>query len=194
VIPKLNLVSALAALVFFFLPWTSIECRGERMVTQTGLQVITGSGKIEQRAQQGSLRLNARSDQSLGHSYLVAAALIAILGSLLMSFASLIAGRKDLDHGCGILSALALVCLLLQAAIGFPADKAIRDDILKPPAPKDAGIQIDLGELGQALGQEVLANIRVRPMPGFYATLAALALPTLILGNAFLDRIKAKES
>ena len=193
VIPKLNLVSALAALVFFFLPWVSIECRGERMVTQTGLQMLTGSGTVAGQINQGGLKVSADKKESLGHSYLGAAALVAILGALLMAFASLIAGRKDLDRGCSALCAVALVCLLIQVSLGFPAEKAIRDDLLKPPPSEGPAVNIDLGGLGETLQKEVLASIRVRPIPWFYWELAALAIPTLILGNAFLDRIKAKE-
>jgi hypothetical protein len=191
-IPKLNLVSALAALVFFFLPWVSIECRGERMVTQTGLQMLTGSGTVEQ-VNQGGFKVNAEKKESLRPSYLGAAALVAILGALLMAFASLIAGRKDLDRGCGTLCAVALVCLLIQVSLGFPAEKAIREDLLKPPSSEGPTVNIDLGEMGQMLQKEVFASIRVRPIPWFYWELAALAIPVLILGNAFLDRIKAKE-
>ena len=192
-IPKLNLVSALAALVFFFLPWVSIECRGERMARQTGVQMIIGSATATDR---GKHEQNEFSDEreSLGHSYLGAAALVAILGALLMAFASLLVGRRDLDRGCGTLCAVALLCLLIQVSVGFPAGKAIREDILKPPSSKGARVNIDLGEMGQTLQKEVLASIRVSPMPWFYWELAALALPTLVLGNALLDRIKAKES
>lgn len=188
-IPKLNLVSALAALVFFFLPWVSIECRGERMATQTGLQMVIGSGTPENRTRQGVLEVDEEEMQSLGHSYLAAVALIAIIGALLMALASLIVGRRDLDHGCGVLCAAALVCLVLQFSFGFPAQKAIRDDLLKP---RSGGLTIDI-PLGEAAQKEVLDSIRVIPLPWFRWELAALALPTLILGNAFLDRIKAKE-
>jgi hypothetical protein len=193
VIPKLNLVSALAALVFFFLPWVSIECRGERMATQTGVQMLIGSATATQRSKDKQVKF-ADEGESLGHSYLGAIALVAVAGALLMSFAALIAGRRDLDHGCGVLCAVALVCLLLQLSFGFPAERAIREDILKPPSSEGVTMNIDLGEMGQTLQKEVLAGIRVAPLPWFYWELAALALPTLVLGNALLDRIKAKES
>ena len=193
VIPKLNLVSALAALVFLFLPWVSIECRGERMATQTGVQMIIGSATASNSAKDKQIKFSDEGE-SLGHSYLGAVALVAILGALLMSFASLIAGRKDLDRGCGALCAVALACLLIQVSLGFPAEKAIPESMSKPPSSEGPTVNIDLGEMGRTLQKEVLASIRVRPIPWFYWELAALAIPTLILGNAFLDRIKAKDA
>lgn len=191
-IPKLNLVSALAALVFFFLPWVRIECRGERMATQTGVQMILGSATATERTDKDAVKVSREGD-SLGHSYWAGFALVAVIGALLMALAALIVGRRDLDHGCGILCVVALACLLLQLSVGFPAERAIREELAKPPA-QAAAAGDPLGGLGQALAGEVARAVRVAPAPGFYWELGALALPALILGNAFLDRIKAKDS
>ena len=68
-LPTLNFVSALAAVVFFFLPWTSIECRGERMATQTGLQVISGSANVEASTDPVRMEIEASGEVSLGRSY-----------------------------------------------------------------------------------------------------------------------------
>ncbi len=190
-IPKLNLVSSLAALVFFFLPWVRIECNGERMATQTGVQMIIGSATSSSPARQK--QESASGDgESLGHSYLAAVALIAVSSALLMSFAALTSGRRNLDRGCGVLCAVALVCLALQLSLGFPAEKAIHEELVKPRPARDA-IDNPFGDMGETLTKHLLESVRVTSAPWIYWELAALAFPTLIFGISFLDRLRAKE-
>jgi hypothetical protein len=40
VLQKINLVTALAALLLFFLPWIDFQCCGKSMATPTGIQTI----------------------------------------------------------------------------------------------------------------------------------------------------------
>jgi hypothetical protein len=185
VIPKLNIVSALAALVFFFLPWVSIECNGKRMGTQTGVQMIVGTATSVSPASQPKAEFrNSEGKESLGSSYLASALLIA--------FAALIKGDKDNERGAEILCTLALVLLLTQAALGFPAkremQKALEEQRNSTP---EKG---SLDEMGKKIAEQLVVAIEVKPTQWFYLELAALALPALILGNALLDRMKAKGS
>lgn len=193
-IPKLNIVSALAALVFFFLPWVSIECNGKRMGTQTGVQMIVGTATsaTSSSTQPKAEFKNSEGKESLGSSYLAAAALIAIASALLIAFAALIKGDKDNERGAEILCTLALVLLLTQAALGFPAKREMEKSLeLQGKSVPQKGSP---DEMGKKLAEQLVAAIEVKPTQWFYLELAALALPTLILGNALLDRLKAKGS
>ena len=192
-IPKLNIVSALAALVFFFLPWVSIECNGKRMGTQTGVQMIMGTATSS--TPQGRPETpQAKMDEgkSLGTSYLAAAAAIAVASALLIAFAALIKGDKDNERGAEILCTLALVLLLLQAAIGFPAKREMQKSLDEQRGATPAKGSFD--EVGTQLAEQLVASVEVRPTQWFYMELAALGVPALILGNALLDRLKAKGS
>ena len=191
-IPKLNLVSALAALVFFFLPWVSIECNGKRMGTQTGVQMIVGAATTTPAFQSGGAVPQTEDKKSLGVSYLATAALIAVVAALLVAFAGLIKGSSDDELGAGILCTMALAFLLLQAALGFPAKTELQkalDAQGEFTQPKDA-----LNQAGKAVAEQLVGMLEIRPTPWFYLELAALGIPVLILGNALLDRIKAKET
>ncbi|WP_035612597.1 hypothetical protein [Haloferula sp. BvORR071] len=193
-IPKLNIVSALAALVFFFLPWVSIECNGRRMGSQTGVQMIVGSATSAAPStpqQPGEFRLSERKE-SLGTSYLAAAALIAVASALLISFAALVKGDKDSERGGGILCVFALAFLLTQAALGFPAKREMEKVLEKQRDPgAEKGPHDDVGK---QIAQQLVASVDVKPTQWFYLELAALGLPALILGNALLDRLKARGS
>lgn len=193
-IPKLNLVSALAALVFFFLPWISIECSGERMATQTGVQLITGSATPTRNAEARGMKMESRgNDDSAGHSYLAALALIGALAALVISFSALTTGRADQARGSGVLCAVALACLLLQAALGFPVKRAMEKDLETGKQPSH-GEATPLDEMGKGFAREILARIQIHPTPWFYLELLALGIPSVVLLNSLLDRLKNKES
>ena len=191
-IPKLNLVSALAALVFFFLPWISIECSGERMATQTGVQLITGSATPTREAEARGAKMERRgNDDSAGHSYLAALALIGALAALVISFSALTTGRADLARGSGVLCAASLACLLLQAALGFPVKSAMEKDLETGKQPSHQEVA-PLDEIGRGLAKEILARIQVHPTPWFYLELLALGIPSAVLLNSLLDRLRNK--
>ncbi|WP_367874692.1 hypothetical protein [Luteolibacter sp. Populi] len=192
VIPKLNIVSALAALVFFFLPWVSIECNGKRLATQTGVQMIVGATTPNPAFQSRMPTPRKEEKQSLGASYLAAAALIAVASALLVAFAGLIKGSSDDEFGAGILCTMALAFLLLQLALGFPAKREMQralDERGQVSQQKNA-----LEPLEKSIAEQLAGGLEIRPTQWFYLELAALGIPVLILGNALLDRIKAKET
>lgn len=79
---KINLVTSLAALILFFLPWIDIQCSGKSMATQTGMQIIYGGASQAQDAEafekEGKIkRSGGESDDSLGSAPLVAMAVLA---------------------------------------------------------------------------------------------------------------------
>lgn len=45
---KIKFGSTLAALIIFAFPWVEMQCSGRVMVTQSGFQVIHGSGSVSE--------------------------------------------------------------------------------------------------------------------------------------------------
>jgi hypothetical protein len=187
-IPKLNLLSAFAAVLFFFLPWTSIECHGRQMATQTGVQVMTGGGTAVEQNDSVRLEVKSRKDPSLGRSYLAIVALLCVVSAVVTGFAAVVTGHRSFAGGPGMLCAWALACLVAQASLDFPAKR----ELAKELAGKGGGRSKSGPEsFERALSQEAASRIQVRLLPGFYAELAALGIPTLILLNGLLDRLRA---
>jgi hypothetical protein len=187
-IPKLNLLSALAAVLFFFLPWTSIECHGRQMATQTGVQVMTGGGTLLEQRDSVRIEMKSRKDPSLGRSYLAIVALLCAVSAVVTGFAAVITGHRHFSGGPGLLCAWALACLVAQALLDFPAKRELTKELSEQsPGATSSGTE----GLERALAGEIASRIQVRPLPGFYAELAALGIPTLILLNGLLDRLRA---
>jgi drug/metabolite transporter (DMT)-like permease len=113
----------LLILIFFFLPWLKISCRGDVIATQSGFQTMTGSLSPSDP--------NARVDyekerpvRDLGLALFLAGILIAGFGALLVTLKK--ATRKSLLltlFGSG----LAMGILLLYAAVGFSAERGLTE-------------------------------------------------------------------
>lgn len=186
-LPKLNLISALAALVFFFLPWIDIECSGEKTATQTGFQTITGEATPTPQALAKNVRMD-RSSEPLGRSYLAVFALVGIVSAVAIGFASLISAREGLAGTAALLCGLAFLCLAGQMLAGFPAEKAFIERLQEEQRPH-AGQGSPLEQLGRDLGKQIAAEIKVRPTPWFYLCLGSLAVPVLLsLGSSMAGR------
>ena len=124
VLQKINLVTALAALVLFFLPWIDIQCSGTSMATQSGVQIIYGGGSPSQEmkdldGKDGSGKEDQSKQESMGFAPLVGLALLAVVGAVVAAFAAI---RSPAPRGNlpGILCAVALGLIALQMSIGFP--------------------------------------------------------------------------
>jgi len=115
-------------------------------------------------------------------------ALLCAVSAVVTGFAAIVTGHRHFSGGPGMLCAGALACLIAQAAWGFPAKhKLMKSTAEKNPNPGPGGAN----EMGHALAEEIAQMIYVRSLPGFYAELAALGIPTLILLNGMLDRLRA---
>jgi hypothetical protein len=187
-LPTLNLISALAAVVFFFLPWTSIECRGERMATQTGLQLISGSAKMEPSTDPVRIQIGTTEDASLGNSYLAGAALFCAASGSILALAAVFNGKRELSSASGILCTVALVCLITQASLGFPAKETMVKRFSGAPSAGKSASPLD--SLGEEISREVIDRLQVHPLPWFYLELAALGIPALLFVNRLLDRMR----
>jgi hypothetical protein len=187
-IPKLNVVSVLAALVFFFLPWVSIECGGSRMGAQNGFQTIVGVGSpsSEAAAKNAPARGGGRSS---GNSYLVAFALIAVISAAAMAWAALLSDREDLSDAVGMLCATALACLVAQAILGFPVKREVMKATrtANDPAAVGAG---SFGELEKMLSNELAGRIEIKMTPWFFLELSALGIPSVLLMSTLAGRLR----
>lgn len=186
-IAKLNIVSTLAALVFFFLPWIDIQCSNRSVMTQSGAQIIYGGGSVpkELKAMEDEAKRTgtARKEESVGISILVGIAWLAVVGAAVTSFLAFRGTSPFPGNTAGVLCAVALTAISIQMAVGFPVVGKMTEDLSKESR----------GRAGGALfpGIEVAAAIiQVRQLPALYLELIALGIPTLILGNSLLDKMK----
>jgi hypothetical protein len=196
-IQKLNIGTTLAALVLFFLPWIDLRCSDKSLATQTGIQTIYGGGtpSADMAALengQGAKSAGEKKDESMGYSPLVAIALLAVIGAVVAAFVSL-RSADDLAHGnlVGILCAVALGLLALQMMIGFPAKKKLEESMAqgtKQQAPSND----PMAKVGEGMAAAMMMNFQVRQLPALYIELIMLGLPTLVLANGLIDKLKKK--
>jgi hypothetical protein len=193
-IQKLHIGTTLAALFLFFLPWLDIRCSQQSFATQTGFQTIYGgasvSEKMEAFAEEGDQTKKDReqSNDSAGYSPLVALALLAVIGAVVMSFMALRSGNRAHSHRVGILCAAALVLISAQMMIGFPAKKSIGKGMAEASKTQRSGDPMD--EMGKGIAEAMMMQIDVKHLPSLYFVLLMLGLPTLVLANDLLDRLK----
>lgn len=176
---KINLICALAALVFFFVPWLGIEWQDEIHATQSGVQMMMGTGSSVHQPGQAA-------GGSWGYSYLSGIALVALLASFLFSFAGLLTGKDDHATAAGFLCFTAFSLLVLQGIIGFP----VKAEIMEARDKATAGWQALAGRgvLDDMLGsfkRQVAEKLECRMLPWFGFELAVLGLPVLLLALRF---------
>lgn len=169
---KIKLGSALAALIIFAFPWIDIQCSEKSMATQSGFQMIYGGGSAseEMRALGGDASSNkpADSNNSTGFDPLVALALIAVIAAVAFSFIDVFRGGERADMLSSVLPAAALLLLVIQLMIGFPAKK----QMIEAMSEGTSETQVDEDEFGAAMGKSMatamMMNIRVKITPAFY--------------------------
>ncbi len=200
---KVKLGSVLAALVMFAFPWLDIQCSGKSFATQTGFQVIIGDAspnpQMEAAFADGDEKELSR-DESMGDandlttkqltgdlwdhfwdrgSLLVALALIAIIGAFGFSFIAVFRDSERTERLTSVLSASALLLLLVQLVIGFPVKRLLDEDMSKKSSDSQAGDDGFGSEMEEVLG--AMVNFQVNKTPVFYLELLALGIPTLLL-------------
>ncbi|MEM8954429.1 MAG: hypothetical protein AAGD22_09785 [Verrucomicrobiota bacterium] len=186
-ITKLNLLTTFGALILFFLPWIDIQCNQRSMITQSGFQTITGGGTLSDEFK------NLQDDQDHDKekerpkpALLVAVAFLLALLAFGLAVASAF-GRRNRDRSVGILTAIALACILAQMTLQFPAEKEINHS-LKPDVADHDG-----DKFAKTLGS-AFTDIKVLYRNPLYFELALLALPTLLLLNTLIDKRRAQQS
>ena len=193
-IQKLNIGTTLAALVLFFLPWIDIQCSQKSMATQTGIQTIYGGGSPSEdmkafAEKNGQMKSGGgKNDESMGYSPLVAIALLAVLSAVVISFKALRSREEPKTNLVGILCATALVLISAQMMIGFPVKKNLGKSMAESSKTERSGDPMD--DLGSGMATAMMMNIQICHLPALYIELLMLGLPTLVLANGLLDKIK----
>lgn len=190
---KINLLSLLTALfLFFLLRWLDIRCSEHKIATQSGLQTVYGGVSLSEEMRSMTEDSSAEEakveekDESMGFAALVGLALVAVLAGCYSAFAELTGRKRSSPTRSTLFAALALVLLLTQLMIGFPAEAKLREAM----ANESGGSAEETDELGRAMGDAMRMSFRVEAKPVFYLELLALGIPTLILVNGLLDRVK----
>jgi hypothetical protein len=194
VLQKINLVTSLAALILFFLPWIDIQCSGKSMATQTGIQTIYGGGSpaqdMEAFEKEGrDRRSGGSSDDSMGIAPLVALAFLTVAGAVVTAFLAIRYAGESRNNLTGILCAVALGMLALQMMIGFPVKKNLGEQLALQGKTEQQADE-PFKEFGDSMAQAVMMQIQIRHLPALYIELILLGLPTLILANGWIDRLK----
>jgi len=189
---KINILTLFSALALFFLPWLDLRCSGKSLYTQTGFQTVCGASTPapEMKAQLEQMRaLSSKSaspmPESMGISLLSGGALLAIACGLIFSFVSLRDGRRSLAPG--LLAAIALVLLVTQMMIEFPAKGVLEKSLLAPAGERTRN---DPSAGGDAALAAATMRVEVIYQHALYIELALLGIPTLILVNSLLDRLR----
>ena len=203
---KVKLGSSLAALIIFAFPWVDIKCTGISVATQSGLQVVSGgataSKGMEAMGSDSSIKKAQSANESLGFAPLVALALILVIGSVIFGFITVFQGSERSDRLSSGLAALALLLLLIQLMVGFPAKEGMIEAAAKENSEVQAGeddpggemdefgAEMDqLGaEMAESMAAAMAANIQVKAATGFYLELLALGIPTFLLVSSLMDK------
>ena len=191
---KINLVTSLAALILFFLPWIDIQCSGKSMATQTGIQTIYGGGSpaqdMEAFEKEGRGRRSGVSDDdSMGSAPLVALAFLAVASAVVVAFLTLCSAKEASLNLTGILCAVALGLLALQMMAGFPVKKKLGEDMARQGKIERRGEE-PFENFGEGMAQAMMMQIQIRHLPALYIELILLGIPGLILANGLIDRMK----
>jgi hypothetical protein len=177
-----RLSTILAALVLFFVPWLEVRCAGRPLMHQTGLDAILNQASKDDQiaaATKGGFPSKMPTDEMdenkmgefAGNSILSGVALLATVAAL-----GVAAGRTG-RRASGMLAAVALSCLGIQAMIGFPAKRAVSkmmEDMNKSQAGMSPGMQ-EQQRMAQAL-----FGISVEYTPWFYGELLLLAVTAAV--------------
>ena len=193
-IQKINIGTTLAALVLFFLPWIDIQCSQKSFATQTGIQAIYGGGSpsedmkafVEEQNQKNSAA--SKKEDAMGYSPLVALALLAVIGAVAASFVDLRSSGEPRTNLVGILCAAALVLISAQMMIGFPVGKSLGKSMAE--SSKKENPSDPMNGFGAGMASAMMMNIQIRHLPALYIELVMLGLPTLVLANGLIDRMK----
>ncbi|MFM7180573.1 MAG: hypothetical protein ACKO2G_03795 [Verrucomicrobiales bacterium] len=187
-IALLRLLSLLPAFVLFFFPWVEVRCQKDPMFTQTGIQVIYGGATANPEfAKWIESDKEQTMEDRLGTGWLVGIALLSVCAAIVLAFLAL--RTQAVGHGVRAegLAALALVALIIQLSIGFPAEEKIRNDTdpAKSGKPQD--------DLKAGISRTFVKSISTHVLPVYYVQLGLLGFPVLLLLNSSLSHLQRKD-
>jgi len=183
----LRMGTLVAALILFFLPWMEVSCAGQKFITQNGVQsVLNKFSPADHLKELGgmaemheSTRLKGTKDgdfgDEAGYSILAGVALFTVVAALGTGL-----GRNS-RQTCGLLAAIALACLGIQAMIGFPLKSAaakMMDEAMKNNPARSPGMEAQ-EEMAKAMFGKMF-SVNVDYTPWFYGELVLLGVATAL--------------
>lgn len=164
------------------------------MATQSGFQVIYGGGSLSEdmtsMASDSSSEEGASAEDLMGFSPLTALALIAVIGGVAFTLIAIFKGGFRADVLSSLLATLALVFLVIQMVIGFPAKKHMAESMSgggSEAQPRGEGFG---HTMGSSMASAIMSSIQVKTTSIFYLELIVLGIPSLLLANTFIDKYK----
>lgn len=176
------MVSIVAAVLLFLMPWLDIRCSGTEMASQSGVQAAVGDASLSDRFE----RMREEDADSTGNdvpqddkeSLDVAPGALAgglwLLVALAFSINAL-PGRRDSRRQAVIFATLALLAVAGQAAWGFPMENRI-DEFYEEMTEMEMEEENPFAKSMAA----AMAIIECRYTPWFYADLLFMAVPLLL--------------
>ena len=177
-VARVNVLSLAGAVVLFALPWTNIQCTGQTIGTQSGIQSIYGGVStvdlgfsMEDLGNMGMPTEDVGQEATpnrppIGFAVFVAIAFLLVLAGFRISIANLFQ-NKHLPVKPGHLTTLALAILILQLMVGLPID-------------------LEVKKAGSELG-----GIATKRTHWFYLELVLMAIPTAMLA---VNQSKSEEA
>lgn len=188
-IARIRLLSLLPALVLFFFPWVEVRCQKDPMFTQTGIEIIYGGATMHPEFSQWMTSEKERGmDDRLGTGWFVGIALLSVCAAIGFAFLALRPGASGHGVRAESFAALALIALVIQLSLGFPAEEKIRHDL----DPAKNGKPQEGFEAGMA--RTFAKSISTRVLPLYYIQLGVLGFPVLLLLNSSLLRLQRKDA
>ena len=197
---KINLAALAGALVIFFFPWLDMQCNGNSMVTQTGIQSVYGGGVLSEEMENlAKMGANKGKDKDTEEktkdptdalakgdrpspAWLAAGALLLILLSLILAARGVLSPKADDLSNIALLATMALGFVALQLLLGFPIEASARAAMAKAQEGQ-AGSDNPFAGLGAAI-----VRINVIRQPWIWVELAFLAVPGLLWINNAINR------
>ena len=191
---KIQASTLLAALVVFILPWLDMQCNSKSMITQTGIQSVSGGGtlsdEMESLANLGANKDAENNDSAPSLSeddrpapaWLAAGALLLIVLALVLAVHSVLSAQANDLSPITLLATMAFGFVALQLLVGFPLEHTARQAMAKAHGGQ-AGSENPFAAVGAAI-----VRIQVIRQPWIWAELAFLAVPGLLWINDAINR------
>jgi hypothetical protein len=169
---KLSLISLIAGVVMFLLPWVEVQCKGQSFIRQTGVQAAIGKATIAEEITKGAKLQQASDGKGPGLGFLIIASAAFALLALRAAWRAV---QDDVHppETIGRHASIAAALVGVQMFIGFPMERGLRDEMKKGMGggAKDP--------LEAAMQQQVTSAFQVKYLPALYLYLAALGVPAL---------------
>lgn len=179
---KVNIISSLAALALFCLPWVNMKCSGITFATQSGLQIIYGGDSVDKEVLAEAIKEmpQAERTEKTGESVLILFSLIAVIGAIAASSLRFFKEDRIPKNLTAIFCTVALLMILTQMAVEFPAEKALRKMLTNK----------DKSNVKE--GAEMKMIFKIDYATGLWLEMMMLSVPILIVANTLMDTLKKK--